>query len=367
MPEELNCVKRKVTCSSFIMALLLSATGLIFVNLATANPVMYLPYIVIKSDGSIEPQTEYMTRNGNVYTLTSDLVLSYAVKIECSDIIFDGGGHVIDGSRSTYPGYTRGLVVEGVTNVTVKNIKVVRFLGPNIFIENVSRSVFLRVEAPWLDLRDSDFNTIAESNIGDGVSPFQIRHSNNNTIIKNNINFLVSDDFNCNNSWDNGSVGNYWSGYTGVDVNGDGIGDTPYVINADNQDRYPLMNPWDPVIPYDTEPPRISILSPENKICNESSVPLTFLIYEPASSMSYSLDGQDNITIIGNSTISDLTNGLHNVSVYVKDMCGNVGASETVSFSVEVPFPVAPVTATSVAIVAVVGVGLLVYLKKRKR
>ena len=32
-----------------------------------------------------------------------------------------------------------------------------------------------------------------------------------------------------------------------MDANGDGVGDTPYVIDADNQDRYPLMNPY---LPY---------------------------------------------------------------------------------------------------------------------
>ncbi len=55
-----------------------------------------------------------------------------------------------------------------------------------------------------------------------------------------------------NNTWDNGypSGGNYWSDYAGVDlksgpnqnINGsDGIGDTPYVIDANNTDHYPLM------------------------------------------------------------------------------------------------------------------------------
>ena len=52
--------------------------------------------------------------------------------------------------------------------------------------------------------------------------------------------------------WDNGypDGGNYWSDYTGTDVYGgagqnipgsDGIGDTPYVIDARNRDNYPLM------------------------------------------------------------------------------------------------------------------------------
>jgi hypothetical protein len=48
------------------------------------------------------------------------------------------------------------------------------------------------------------------------------------------------------NVWDDGypSGGNYWSDYSGIDVNGDKIGDTPYVIDVDNQDNYPLMGPW---------------------------------------------------------------------------------------------------------------------------
>ena len=34
----------------------------------------------------------------------------------------------------------------------------------------------------------------------------------------------------------------------GIDVNHDGIGDTPYVIGAGNVDNYPLMAPWIPVL-----------------------------------------------------------------------------------------------------------------------
>jgi hypothetical protein len=46
------------------------------------------------------------------------------------------------------------------------------------------------------------------------------------------------------NFWDNGKEGNYWEDYNGTDANRDGIGDAPYVIDADNVDRYPLMFPY---------------------------------------------------------------------------------------------------------------------------
>ncbi|MEM0492875.1 MAG: NosD domain-containing protein [Candidatus Thermoplasmatota archaeon] len=62
-----------------------------------------------------------------------------------------------------------------------------------------------------------------------------------NTFIKNSK-WDAYDPF--NNQWDNGTVGNYWSNYTGFDSNNDGIGDIPYNITGGNgRDRYPLMKP----------------------------------------------------------------------------------------------------------------------------
>jgi parallel beta-helix repeat protein len=69
-----------------------------------------------------------------------------------------------------------------------------------------------------------------------------------NLIYHNNFvnNAIQAYDDGENNVWDNGyhSGGNYWSDYNGVDYNGDGIGETPYIIEENSRDNYPLMTPW---------------------------------------------------------------------------------------------------------------------------
>jgi len=101
-------------------------------------------------------------------------------------------------------------------------------------------------------------NTIKNGNVGIslgwGASNNKIYHNN---FIDNKIAHVRIDATygTVVNVWDDGypSGGNYWSNYTGVDVKGgshqdlpgsDGIGDTPYIIDANNTDCYPLMNPY---------------------------------------------------------------------------------------------------------------------------
>jgi hypothetical protein len=110
----------------------------------------------------------------------------------------------------------------------------------------------------------------------------------------------------------------------------------------------------------------VSILSPQNKTYNIAEVPLLFKVHESFTQIKYSLDGQDNVTAAGNITLNGLSDGDHNVTVYATDEAGNVGASETIYFSVEVPFPTTMVIAP-IASVAIIGSALLVYFKKRKK
>jgi parallel beta-helix repeat protein len=64
-------------------------------------------------------------------------------------------------------------------------------------------------------------------------------HIYDNNIIGNNKQASVSSV----NEWDNGFEGNYWSDYVGLDEDRNGIGDTPYSIDQNHSDNYPLMGP----------------------------------------------------------------------------------------------------------------------------
>jgi len=96
-------------------------------------------------------------------------------------------------------------------------------------------------------LYSSSNNTITSntaSNNGEGIFLWDL--NNNNTIYHNNLINNIHDnayDHSGNNRWDSGSVGNYYSDYTGTDR--DGIGDTTHPIHGGNSiDRFPLVQPW---------------------------------------------------------------------------------------------------------------------------
>jgi parallel beta-helix repeat protein len=84
-------------------------------------------------------------------------------------------------------------------------------------------------------------NTLSWCNTG-----IQSGFSKNNFIYHNNFieNVIQAFAENCDNQWDDESEGNYWSDYSGVDANNDGIGDIPYYIGSSGVDSYPLVLPW---------------------------------------------------------------------------------------------------------------------------
>ena len=140
------------------------------------------------------------------------------------------------------------------------------------------------------------------------------------------------------------------------------IGGTPmFNLPLDN---YAVNEQYTP-FGFGTVPPTISIVSPENKTYTANNVSLTFTVSEPTSWIGYSLDGQANVTITGNTTLTGLSDGSHNLIVYAKDTAGNTGASETIRFNIKT-FPTTWIVAAIVIIVIVVA-ALLVYFAKVKK
>jgi hypothetical protein len=113
----------------------------------------------------------------------------------------------------------------------------------------------------------------------------------------------------------------------------------------------------------DTIPPNIVILLPRNQSYGSTDIQLTFTVNKAVTTLAYSLDGQDNITIIGNVTLPALSNGSHRLTVYATDEVGNVG-SKTVYFNIT-PFPTITVVAVAAIIIIALAAGYL-FFKRRK-
>jgi parallel beta-helix repeat protein len=98
------------------------------------------------------------------------------------------------------------------------------------------------------DFFRASYNNISGNNVVDSTYGVNFYESPDNKFWHNNFidNTQQVDSDGYANVWDDGasSGGNYWSDYAGSDANGDGIGDTPYTIDGNNTDNYPLMAPF---------------------------------------------------------------------------------------------------------------------------
>ncbi len=89
----------------------------------------------------------------------------------------------------------------------------------------------------------------------------------------------------------------------------------------------------------DTIPPVIIADSPlDNAYYNVSSVNLDYSINEIASSEVYSLDEGEYVTLDGNSTLTDLEDGVHNLTLCAEDLAGNSNQT-TIRFTIDTISP----------------------------
>lgn len=95
----------------------------------------------------------------------------------------------------------------------------------------------------------SSHNTVTDNNIeSNGQFGICLDYSWDNQFYHNNFmnNACQAATYDYHNStWNNSCEGNYWSDYSGADSDGDGVGDTPYIIDSNyDTDHFPLMNPY---------------------------------------------------------------------------------------------------------------------------
>ncbi len=181
---------------------------------------------------------------GNSFTDTG-----IGVRVEGGDYNLISGNYFIRGGTS--------VLVRGCYNIISKNNMVdgsggISVTGPGsyntIFGNNITGKSKCGIKIYW-----GSSNTVYENHVANcavGVKlgfdlEFPDRKVEDNVFYHNNfvnnIQYVVIGYVPDSNFWNNGKKGNYWSNYNGTDNDGDGIGDTPYIIDENNRDYYPLM------------------------------------------------------------------------------------------------------------------------------
>jgi parallel beta-helix repeat protein len=184
----------------------------------------------------------FASRNNNISA-------NYIAYNEGNGVNLDSGVNTLCGNTITNNGANGVLLYFSSYNIIRENNITENYRGMDIYGSHLNsmsgNSVANNSMGLWFFGSYSNYllgNNITDNQVG---IDFQMDSSSNRIYYNNFANNEVHFEDTSVNFWDNGTVGNYWSDYTGIDWDGDGIGDTAYIIDENNQDNYPLIEPYD--------------------------------------------------------------------------------------------------------------------------
>ena len=217
----------------------------------------YTEQLVIDKPISLTGENKYSTiidgkKTGNVIKITANNVNITHFTIRNSLSVFEFSGIRLDHSNGNNISYN--TITKNYEGIWLENS------NSNTFIDNdISNS------GEGIYAVNSSNNILMNNKISNNDFGIVLRESSNNTVFHNsflNNTWRSVSSINSINSWDNSIEGNYWSDYKGADDDHDAIGNTPYVINENNQDNHPIMGAFsDFTVIYEKETHHILTIS----------------------------------------------------------------------------------------------------------
>ena len=159
--------------------------------------------------------------------------------------LYSSSSNVVSGNTIFSSNYDGIYLYSSSSNVVCGNTISSNYDGIYLYSSSsnvVSGNVILHNNFAGMSLYYSSSNVVCGNTILSNYPGIDLALlSNYNIIYHNNFNNTDQVWSESTNVWNYDDEGNYWSDYTGQDLNKDGIGDDPYVINMVNKDNYPLM------------------------------------------------------------------------------------------------------------------------------